>query len=59
MKTPTYIMSNGSQTLWSWGDYYYTIDDGDNKDAVTMKDTDVETAKSAFELIYGKIEKDE
>lgn len=52
MNTPTYIKSTGFATLWSWGNYKYTIDEGDQHDVVVMYDTDYEEALRIFEQRY-------
>lgn len=52
MNTPTYIKSTGFATLWSWGNYKYTIDEGDQRDVVVMYDTDYEEALKVFEQRY-------
>ena len=53
---PTYIMSNGTSTLWSWGNYRYTIDAEGYIDCMIMNDTTVEEAIEAFQMYYGELE---
>ena len=53
---PTYIMSNGIATLWSWGNYRYTIDAEGHIDCMIMNDTTVEEAIEAFQMYYGELE---
>jgi hypothetical protein len=52
MKTPTLIKSNGSATLWSWGNYRYTIDAEGVKDKMIFENCDLEYAIEAFDINY-------
>lgn len=40
----TFIARSGAAVLWSWGNYRYTIDVGDRKNAVVMEEADLEDA---------------
>lgn len=50
MSFPTYVQRMGKYVLWSWGDYYYTIDSTEAKDVVIMANTDYHTALLTLRL---------
>ena len=51
---PTYIKSTGSSTLWSWGDYLYTIDSEGVMNKMILENTDLETAIEIFDANFGE-----
>ena len=58
MDTPAYIKSNGTATLWSWGDYRYTIDAEGVMNKIVMEGTGLETAIAFFDANFGENEHD-
>lgn len=44
-----FIKRRGPAVLWSWGNYRYTVDCGDNTDVLIMNNHSYEDALAIFE----------